>query len=209
VEILDYKDRASGAKLPEWVSLYINHGVSALEKLEGFAPYFVFVAEQSSPNLDTLLQWSGNFSHERNMTHLVLLRAYRRLTENISVNPDDMYGVFFETFIKRLASRYWPSSQKYDGVWVLVQRLPVAAPQDASASEASYQDDIEQDLPEDTEEETSGSRLYLYLILNLIEKPELQNAVQFVMNDITLDEALERDQVQAVNSIKANFFNGF
>ena len=210
IEILDYEGRASGAELPEWVSLYINGGGAALEKLDEFAPYFVFVAEQSLPNLDTLIQWGDNFSLERDVPQLILLRAYRRLTGNLFINPDDLYGGFFEAFIKRLASRRWPTAQKHYQTWVLVRRIPALAPSDTPDSGVSDEDAAEQALPEDSGEGASfDTRSYMYLILNVIEKTELENAIKFEMNDIKPDAPLSRDQTQAVNSIKSNFFNGF
>lgn len=209
VEILDYEGRASGAELPEWVSLYINGGGAALERLDEFAPYFVFVAEQSLPNLDTLLQWGNNFSLERDVPQLVLLRAYRRLTGNLSVNPDDLYGVFFEAFIKGLSSRRWPLAQKYYQTWILVRRIPGLTSQDSPDADMSDEEVPEQDSPEVEGEASFDSRLYMYLILNVIEKTEIENTIKFVMNDIDLDKSLSRDQAQAVNSIKSNFFNGF
>ncbi|MDR2445040.1 MAG: hypothetical protein LBD44_03790 [Spirochaetaceae bacterium] len=209
VEILDYEGRASGAELPEWVSLYINYGVSALEKLDEFASHFVFVAEQSSPNLDTLLQWSNNFSLDRDVPQLVLLRVYRRLTGNLSVNPDDLYGGFFETFIKSLASRRWPPAQKYYETWVLVRRIPVFTSQDTPDSDMPDEDVLEQALSEEEWGSSFDSRLYMYLILNVIEKNEVESSMKLIMNDITLGKSLSRDQVQAINSIKSNLFNGF
>lgn len=204
IEILDYQGRDSGAELAEWVSLYINGGITVLEKMEEFEPYFVFVAEQSSPDLNTLLQWANNFSLERDIPQLVLLRVYRRLTGNLSINPDDLYGSFFETFIKLLTAQRWPLSQKYAETWVLVRRVPLLPPPEASGTDAS-----EQALPEDSEEASFDSRLYMYLILGIIEKTELESQMRLVMNEITLDKSLSKDQQQAINSIKSNLFNGF
>jgi hypothetical protein len=219
IEILDYQGRSSGEEVAEWVSLYINGGVSALERLDEFAPYFVFVAEQSSPDLNTLLQWGRNFSLERDIPQLVLLRAYRRLTGNLSINPDDMYGSFFETFIKRLASLRWPAARKPYERWVLVRRIPLLPPTEISDSEASESDISDSDTPDAAPSEQSlhqepgeasfDSRLYMYLILNLIERTEIESSLKLIMNDITLDKSLSRDQVQAINSIKSNLFNGF
>jgi hypothetical protein len=219
IEILDYQGRSSGEDVAEWVSLYINGGISALEGLDEFAPYFVFVAEQSSPDLDTLLQWGRNFSLERDIPQLVLLRAYRRLTGNLSINPDDMYGSFFETFIKRLAALRWPAARKHYEGWVLVRRVPLLPPMDASDSDISDSDvsdsdtpdagPSEQSLPQEAGEASFDSRLYMYLILNLIERTGFERSLKLIMNDITLDKSLSRDQVQAINSIKSNLFNGF
>ncbi|MDR2796482.1 MAG: hypothetical protein LBB47_07220 [Spirochaetaceae bacterium] len=209
IEILDYQGRTSGKKPADWVSMYINGGVPALEKLDEFAPYFVFIAEQSSPNLNTLLRWANNFSLDRDIPQLVLLRAYRRLTENLSVSPDDMYGDFFEMFIKRLASRRWSLSQKYDETWVFVRRLPSLPPPEVSGPDTSDSGAEEQALPEEPVDGPFDSRLYMYLILNVIEKNEVESSMRLVMNEIKLDEKPSRDQTQAVNSIKSNFFNGF
>ncbi|MDR0409742.1 MAG: hypothetical protein LBH18_05030, partial [Spirochaetaceae bacterium] len=101
VEVLDYQGREDGLELEDWLSVYIVGGVLALEKLAEFAPYYVFVVEQYSSNLDTLTQWADNFSVEHDFPQLVFLRVYDRLTGNISAIPDDLYGSFFETMIKR------------------------------------------------------------------------------------------------------------
>jgi hypothetical protein len=204
IEILDHEGGASGEAYAEWVSLYINGGIPALEKLEVFAPYFVFVAEQSSQDLDTLLQWAANFSPERDIPQLILLRAYRRLTGNPNVSPDDLYGSFFEAFIKRLAALRWPFSQRYDETWILVRRLPALPPPDTSDAEA-----LEEVLSEEQSYAPPDLPLHIYLILILIEKTEVEASLRLVMNDIPPDKSLSRDQTQAVNSVKSNFFNSF
>jgi hypothetical protein len=186
-EILDYQGRSEGAELPEWVTLYINGGGAALERLYEFDPYYVFVAEQSSSNLDTLLQWADNFSVEQDIPLLVFLRAYRRLTLGLSVNPDEIYGSFFETVMKRAAALKWPFARKYAETWILARRVQPSA----------------------ETEEAAGATLYMYLIVNIIEKTEVQSALKLVMDGFVIDKTYARDQIQAINAINSNLFDGF
>jgi hypothetical protein len=195
IEILDYQDRADGAELAEWAPPYINGGAAALEKLNEFNRYYVFVAEQSSTNRDTLLQWADNFSVEQDFPQLVFLRAYRRLTGSLSINPDELYGSFFETLMKRIAALKWPFARRYAETWILAHRLP---------------SDIPAASPDSGEpEQVSDSPLCIYMILNVIEKTEVQSALNLVMDDILTDKTFTRDQIQAINALKSNFFDGF
>jgi hypothetical protein len=207
VDVLDYEGRVSGEKLAEWVMLYINGGIPALEKTAEFAPYYVFAAEQSSSNLDTLLQWAKNFNVKQDFPQLVFLRAYKRLTGSLSVNPDELYGSFFETVMKRTASLRWPQAQKYAGTWLLVRRIPVS-----NAGTTAGEPEAGQAFPPNPDETAYSldmSRLYMYLILCVVEKTEIENVLKNLMNEVVIDKSFLRDQAQAVNAVKSNFFNGF
>ncbi|MDR0663236.1 MAG: hypothetical protein LBF80_04045 [Spirochaetaceae bacterium] len=205
VEILDYQGRAEGAELAEWVTLYINEGGAALEGIHEFDTYYVFVAEQSSANLETLLQWAANFSVEQDIPLLVFLRVYRRLTAGLLINPDELYGIFFETMVKRTAALDWPFARKYTETWILARRIPeTAEQQERPAGETDS---------EAPTEDAAGTTLYMYLIVNVIEKTETQNVLRLVMDEIIIDKTSEktstRDQIQAINAVKSNFFDGF
>ncbi|MDR0383196.1 MAG: hypothetical protein LBH50_04340 [Spirochaetaceae bacterium] len=193
-EILDYQN--SGAGLAGWAAAYMDGGITALEKMDEFASCYAFVAEQSSPNLDTLLLWGENFNVEIDFPQLVFLRAYRRLTDNLSINPDETYGSFFETFMKRMAALRWPEARQYASTWLLARYLP-SSPDVSELSEPQ---------PPDADE-TADSNRYIYLILNIIEKADLENGIAPLLDDF--DGTLPRDQAQAVNSVRARFFDGF
>jgi hypothetical protein len=211
VEVLDYQGRAEGAELAEWAPLYINGGIAALEKTDEFEPYYVFVAEQTSSNLDTLLQWARNFNVKQDFTQLVFLRAYNRLTANLSVNPDELYGVFFETVMKRIAASRWPQAERYTGTWLLVRRLREDLPGYNEETPAGEPDQSGV-FPLNTDEsadDIEASQIYLYLILCVIEKTEIENGLRNLMNEMILGKKFPRDQAQAVNAVKSNFFNGF
>jgi hypothetical protein len=202
IEILDYQGRADGVEMPEWLSLYTSGGIPALEKQREFTRYYLFIAEQSSPNLDTLRQWANNFRVERDFPRLVFLRAYRRLTRNLSITPDELYGSFFEMMMKHTAAQGWPQAQKYAETWALVNRRPVNQGEPASAETLPA---IDGEPPETS----ADSTVYIYFILSMIEKTEIENNMKALMNDVAIDKTFNRDQVQAINSIKSNFFNGF
>ncbi|MDR1147457.1 MAG: hypothetical protein LBK66_02385 [Spirochaetaceae bacterium] len=211
IEILDYQGYSGGVELAGWVSVYINGGIPALEKLDEFAQYYVFVAEQYSSNLDTLRQWADNFSVEHDFPQLVFLRVYRRLTSNISSNPDELYGSFFETMVKRTASRRWPAAQKNGEIWALVRRVPSGPPSGASDEESATQPDGASAAQPGSEPANwyDDSKLYSYLILCVIDKAEIENSLKMLMNDIVIDKTFTRAQSSAINSIKSNFFNDF
>jgi hypothetical protein len=189
-----------GVALAEWVSLYIEGGIPALERAEEFAPYYVFVAEQSSPDIKTLMLWRDNFNLEQYFPQLVFLRAYRRLTNNLSINPDETYGTFFETLMKRIAALGWPPAQVYAGMWLRVRYFM------EEPAESSLQQDEDIDTPP---EFSTDSILYTYLILTIIEKPEIENVLNALMDETYNDVSLQRDQAQAVNAVRSNFFSTF
>jgi hypothetical protein len=204
VEILDYQNSADGEALAEWAELYVNGGIPALEKTDEFAPYYVFVAEQSSPDLDTLLLWRNNFNVEQDFPQFVFLRAYRRLTEDLSINPDETYGAFFETLMKRVISLHWPQARQYADTWLLVH-YSMAEPAAPELSEPS------EPLPvfDEPAETLDNSRLYMYLILIVIEKAEVENVLEALMDETAAGLTPRRDQAQAVNAVKSGFFYAF
>ncbi|MDR1257110.1 MAG: hypothetical protein LBJ86_05130 [Spirochaetaceae bacterium] len=205
-EILDYQDRADGAALADWAALYMIGGIPALEKTDEFAPYYVFVAEQSSRDLNPLLLWRDNFNVDQDFPQLFFLRVYRRLTEALSINPDETYGVFFETLMKRVVSLHWPQARQYAGTWLLARYYLAepAAPQPA-ASEPSESSPVFEEQPETP----NNSRRYIYLILTVIEKSEIENILKALMDETSAGLTLQREQAQAVNAVKSNFFSTF
>jgi hypothetical protein len=201
-EILDYQNRTDGENLAEWVTAYMNGGIQALERMNEFAPYYVFVVEQSSPDLNTLILWRDNFRAEQDFPQLVFLRVYRRLTENLSINPDETYGAFFETLMKRIPAIRWPQAQRYADTWVLAHySLPEPAAPEPS-----------EPLPQDFDEQPEtpdDSRLYTYLIMVVIEKAEVETVLNALIDETSIDIPLQRDQAQAVSALKSNFFRTF
>ncbi|MDR0409196.1 MAG: hypothetical protein LBH18_02200, partial [Spirochaetaceae bacterium] len=136
---------------------------------------------------------------EHDFPQLVFLRVYDRLTGNISAIPDDLYGSFFETMIKRTVTLRWARVQKYNGLWAIVRRVPSNRQLDQPDIP---QEEVSADLYDD-------SSLYAYFVICLIDKTEIEEKLKTLMNDIAIDKTFSRSQISAVNSIKSNFFNGF
>jgi hypothetical protein len=201
IEILDYQNSADGEALAEWASLYMKGGIPALEKTDEFAPYYVFAAEQSSPDLGTLLLWRDNFNVGQDFPQLVFLRAYRRLTDGLSINPDETYGAFFETLMKRIISLRWPQARQYADTWLLA-RYFLTEPATPEQPEPPPFFDEPPEIPD-------NSRIYIYLILIVIEKAEVEKVLEALIDETAAGLTPRRDQAQAVNAVKSNLFTGF
>jgi hypothetical protein len=205
-EILDHHNMANGAVLAEWASLYMNGGIPALEKTDEFAPYYVFVAEQTSRALNPLLLWRDNFNVEQDFPQLVFSRAYRRLTNDMSINPDETYGAFFETLMKRITSLRWPQARQYADTWLLV-RYSLAGP--AVPQPAAPEPSVPLPFLDEPAEISDDSEVYIYLILTVIEKADVENVLQALVDETSAALPLQRDKVQAINAIKSNLFPSF
>jgi hypothetical protein len=81
----------------------------------------VFIAEQSSANLNVLRQWARNFIPRQDFSQLVFLRVYDRLVKSADDNPDYVYGPFFELLVKKTAVAVWPDASQKDRLWILVR----------------------------------------------------------------------------------------
>jgi hypothetical protein len=180
--ISGYQDEEPGGGIPHWLDRFLAGGTRSLESLAEYRDTYLFVAEGSGNNLNALLQWASDFSLDRDLPRLVALRMESRMTAAVPY-PDDEYGPFYETLIKRAFNGTFTGAVREAGFWIRRQ---------------FFEDD---GLTLDRES-------YTYFILIGIQKSLLEFQITRMLQEITLPKN-RRAQNDAVNRLREDFFNGF
>jgi hypothetical protein len=182
--ILDHQNAAQG-EMPEWVSRYLAGGNRGVEEMEPYRNFWVFVGTNRGTNFTALSHWAGGFTPAQDFPRLAALRIEARLIGAASLYPDDEYGEFFETLVKKASDAAYTGVIREDAFWILRQY---------------HQSD---------EENSSLREQYEFFVLTAIEKNEFQFQARAIMADIKTAVSPTRDQAAAINRIKETFFEDF
>jgi hypothetical protein len=214
-KILDYQGKNRGQPLPDWVELYLNGGVSAIEKAAAerprgapvpqneFTGKYLFVSVQKSGNLAALLQWKNNFPSEGDFSAMIFPRIYRRIVRGLNVNPERHYGSFFGEFMRLAANAAWPNLTLAGSVWITLSVPP--EPQSEAGGQAV----------ETTVGSASGSlagfsgETNLVVILLTADKLAFERELLRIFNRIPRDKTQSGDQRSAASRLESNFFEWF
>ena len=183
-EILDYHDKASGGSIPVWLSSYLEGGINAVEKLEEFSNYFVFIGMNSGGNFNALEQWNESFLPELDFARLVTVRIEKRLLAAVKTYPDDEFGSYFIALIRSASDALWNGAERDSDFWLL-RSFPEA--DDMVISRESFD----------------------FFILVKIRKPLLTTQIRRLFENIKPELPLTADQQTAVNLVQERFFEGF
>ena len=182
-EIIDYKNKASGGTVPEWVDVYHRSGITGLESLEIYEGYYVFISENSGGNFNALEQWMAGFSVRQDFSRMAAIRIEARFLRSVAAYPDDEYGGYYEAMVKTASNAYYEGALKEDEFWV--KRL--------------YYDETGK----------VDREIYEFYIAVSIFKPVLEYQVMNLLTNIDPDPKPSRDQIHAIDRVRNNFFNGF
>jgi hypothetical protein len=193
--IVDYKDKAVGGQIPPWVSAWLegNGGAEAraesraesrAEALEEYQDRRVFIAANSGTHFNALSQWQEGFSPELDFARLAAIRIERRFLGAARKYPDDEYGSFFQTLIRAASDAEWRGCVREDAFWVK-REYPGA-------------DGVQTDRES-----------WDFLILVTVEKDTLAAQINALIQNTKPEFPITRDQAQAVNRVREQFFDGF
>jgi hypothetical protein len=183
-EIIDYKTRAGGDPVPEWVSSYLEGETAAIESLEEYQDRYVFVARNRGSNFKALEQWNLGFVPELDFARLAAVRIERRFTQAAGGFPDSAYGSYFESLIRAASDADWKGVVREDDFW------------------------LKHFIPASGENENSGES-YDFIILVTIDKTLLASQIQVLLNGIKPQPPPTRDQTSAASRVRDRFFEGF
>ena len=183
-EILDYRDMASGGSIPIWLNSYLEGGVSAVEKLEEFRNYYIFMGMNSGSNFNALEQWNEGFIPELDFARLAAVRIEKRLLAAVKTYPDDEYGSYYIALIRSASDALWNGAERESDFWLL-RSFPDA--DDLAVSRESYD----------------------FFILVKIRKSFLITQVRKLFESVKPEVSLTTDQQSAVNLVQERFFEGF
>ncbi|MDR2403806.1 MAG: hypothetical protein LBD78_07215 [Spirochaetaceae bacterium] len=179
-QILDHKNKSVGQDLPEWVKQYLAEDIPGIEAMRRYEDAYVFVGVGSGTNRRALEQWLMGFTVFQDLPRMVAARIHARFAAT-TVNPDVVYGRYFEQVIKRASDIQYPGAEKQDDYWLL-RRGEVG-------------------------EEAPSGDLYDFYILVSIDKESLRKHINGVLEGIKTDTT--REQAAAITRLRENFYNGF
>ena len=192
--IMDFKNKAKGEAIPEWVSLYLAQGNHGVETESVFRNRFVFVYSNEGNNFRALELLSENFSTRQDFPRLAAARIEARFSTGVPY-PDIEYGAFFEALIRTASDAVWTGAARTDDFWLLKKYQSGGEPSTREQGEVST-----------VEDETENWEL---LILVTIEKSRFNSQLESIFQKITPDPQPSEEQIAAANGVKENFFEGF
>jgi hypothetical protein len=184
-QIIDHKTSALGEEIPRWVSLYTNQEISEIEALPGYEDRYVFIAANSSSNFKALNQWVAGFSLNQDLPQLVALRVLARFTGNEQRSPEYDYGNYFESAVRTAADTIYSDARKDADFWLLKR------------------------YTENEDGLTEYREVYEFFILVSIARDRLQSQLSEILHKATENITLTRDQADAADRLREDFYEGF
>jgi len=188
-------------EIPEWVSIYLEgkvleNGYRQIESLDQFSGKYVFIGESRGDNINILKQWANGYSTVQDLPRLIAPRVERRLVAAASLYPDDEYGEYFVSMIRKVSDGEYYGALKELSFWVKRQLVP---------NEDDDEDDDEfpqTDIPLVTER-------YEYFVLISVDREALQKQLREIMSNVRLSVSVTREQAAAIARVQNTFFEGF
>jgi hypothetical protein len=181
-DITDYQGKNAGEEIPRWLSLYLEGGAKAVERLPEFYNRYIFVAANRGNSSEALNQWARGFSGVRDVPRMIALRAEARMTGD-TLYPDDEYGEYFERFIKAIADSIFPGISINSVFWI--RRRYYA--EDGTVSRETFE----------------------FFVLISMTRSLLQREILGIMEKIQTSVPPTREQSGAIHNLKNTFFIGF
>ena len=181
-EILDYKNKAGGGAIPEWVNIWLDSGLHGVENSSAFRDRFVFIHRNEGNNFNAISLWNDNFSTELDFPRLAASRIEARFSASV-VYPDEEYGDFFEILVRAASDAPWTGAVGEADFWILKKYLP-------------YEDEPETESWE-------------FLILVTIGKSDFTSQLNAIYQKIDPNPPPTKEQFAAISRVKDHFFEGF
>jgi len=187
--IIDYKNKAAGGTIPEWVNRWLRGGSSGVETLVAYRDRYAFVARSEGNNFNALSQWNEGFSPDLDFPRLAAARIEDRFTSPLSF-PDNDYGSFFEALIRAASDASWTGAEREDDFWIYRKFLSPGTTGDDQNPQASNES-------------------WEFMILLTIDKSLFASQLDAVFKDIKPSPLPSKSQIAAANRVKDRFYDGF
>jgi hypothetical protein len=188
IEIIDIRnitETRDEGYLPDWLRAFFSGGLQEVEKINAYYDKFVFIATNEGFNFTALNIWANNFSHVKDFSIIATKRIERRMIASASLYPDDEYGMFFETMVKKANNAEYPGVIKEDTYWVKF---------------LNNNDNISNNT--DTE-------IYNFFILLTIDRIKLEAVISGLMSETMAVVTPTEPQRTAINRLRLYFYQGF
>lgn len=166
--------------LPAWLASYISGGIEEVEKRNTYYGKYVFIGMNEGINFRALDIWANYLSEVKDFTMLAAKRIERRMISTSSMYPDDEYGIFYETMVKKAYSAEYPGAVKEDFCWIKI-----------------------------TDDAANDAGTYNFFVLFTIDKMRMQSIVLGMMADTVDSVEPSRAQLTKINNLRQTFFWGF
>lgn len=176
--IIETKDR----NMPSWLRAFFNGGVAEIERGISNQNKYFFVVSNEGININALLLWAENFTPEYDFAILAADRIEKRMISSASLYPDNEYGLFFSTMIKKAYNAEYSGVVKEDTYWVKTR----------------HNDTV-----------LAGAEIYNIFILLSIDKRTMQSIINNMAEESLSGINLNADQKNSVSRLRQNFFTGF
>jgi len=186
--VSDYKNKARGGAIPEWVRRWQEEGIRGVEALDSYKGEFVFISRNEGNNFNALTQWAEGFNTELDFPRLASARIGARFLSGVPF-PDEEYGNFFEALIRAASDAPWKSAIRKDDFWLRRKQITLEETNFGS--------------------ENQTKEIWEYLILVTIEKPLFSSQLTEVFLSADPNPRLTKEQNTAVNRVKDRFYEGF
>ncbi|MDR2952373.1 MAG: hypothetical protein LBU82_03940 [Treponema sp.] len=185
--ITETQDGPTIEYLPDWLVSYFSGGVAEVEKLDYCRDRYAFIGKSGSANFTALGKWAENFTVVHDFSRLAALRIEKRLNSQAASFPDEEYGDFYETLVKKAFNAEYPEAVKEDTYWIKTVAGEVAARQGNGAS----------------------SGLYEFYVFVSMEKIKMRSIINAMMSDALSAVTPTRAQRDAITRLRNIFFEGF
>jgi hypothetical protein len=185
-DIIQTKDGVILEFMPEWLAAFIEGEIEAVEALELYSDKYVFIAVNEGENFTALEKWAENFSAQHDFAVLAAIRIENRLVLNASLYPDDEYGPFFETLIKRSYNQTYTGVVKENTYWIKMRNNN-----------------------ENNVMRNSSPEIYKFFVLLTIDRSTMQSIIRSMIMQTIAAVSPTGPHAVSVSRLRQTFFQGF
>jgi hypothetical protein len=183
--IIETKNGTSVRNLPGWLSAYINGGIEETEKMSAYYGKYVFIGNNEGVNFTAMNLWADNFSAVKDFSMLAAERIERRMISGAYLYPDNEYGLFFETMVKKAYSTVYTGAVKEDTYWIKMK------------------------VQQENDYMEAYKEIYNFFVFISIDKMTMQAIISDLMTESLYAVTPTGEQRNSINRLRQNFFVRF
>jgi len=183
--IVETKNGSSAGNLPGWLSAYINRGIEEVERMSAYYGKYVFIGSNEGINFTAMNIWADNFSAVKDFSILAGERIEKRIISRAYLYPDNEYGLFFETMVKKAYSAVYTGAVKEDTYW------------------------IKMIVRQENDNMEANTEIYNFFVLISIDKMTMQAIISNLMTESLSAVTPTAEQRNSINRLQQSFFERF
>jgi len=177
---------AGNENIPEWLITFFTGGIDEVEKMGNFINKYCFIISIEGTNYGALSKWAANFSVTHDFPRQAAARIEKKLISAATAYPDDEYGTFYESMVKKSFTSEYPGAFLEDTFWI--KRI-VSQNENGTDSE--------------------NEEAYEFFVFISIEKSIMQTIIENMMSEVLAKVTPTRAENNAIRHLRQIFFVGF